>query len=310
MAVRDRALTKERDRFLRDIQVIAGLGTYVLDITSGRWTSSDILDDILGIDSSYERSVESWEALLHPEDRAMMVNYFTLEVLGRQQPFYKEYRILRRGDSGERWVHGHGRLEFDAQGKPVRMIGTIQDITGRKRTEESLRNSETRFRGLIDLAADGILLGSPEGIILEANQYMCVLAGMTRKDLIGKDIRDLSFSKESVASRPWRFDLLLKGETVVSERTLIRPDGSQVIVEMRTKMMPDGTYQSIYRDITARKRAEDDIRDLAEACGGARAGTGGGERGSGAERGATPETRGRVDSSRGARTQAIGGYAP
>lgn len=259
MATLDTALTKDRDRFLEDVLILAGLGSYVMDIPSGRWESSGILDDIFGIDNTYERTVEGWAALLHPEDRDMMVNYFFREVVGRGQPFRKEYRIIRRKDGGERWVHGRGRLEMDAQGQPVRMIGTIQDITARKLTEESLRNSESRYRELIELAVDGILLGTHEGVIVDANRYMCELSGISRADLIGRNIRDIPFSDKSLERTPFRFDLLQAGKTVVSERTLIRPDGSRVEAEMRTKMMPDGTYQSIFRDITDRRRSEERI---------------------------------------------------
>ncbi len=62
-------------------------------------------------------------------------------VVGRNR-FDKEYRILRHSDGQERWVNGTGELEFDERGNPVRMIGTIRDITERKRTEDALRENE------------------------------------------------------------------------------------------------------------------------------------------------------------------------
>ncbi|MFH0998066.1 MAG: PAS domain S-box protein [Pseudomonadota bacterium] len=116
--------------------------------------------------------------------------------------------------------------------------------------------SENRYRVLVDLAVDGIILGSHEGIITEANTCMCAILGMARDEFIGKHISQLPFAQESLNKNPFRFDSLQKGEIVTSERVLIRPDGSGVAVEMRSKMMPDGTYQSIYHDITERKLAE------------------------------------------------------
>lgn len=121
-----------------------------------------------------------------------------------------------------------------------------------------------RYRELIDLAVDGILLGSHEGIITEANEYMCSLIGMPREEILGKHISYIPFCPESMEKNPWKFDLLQKGEIVVSERDIIRPDGSKITVEMRTKMMPDGTYHSIYRDITQRKKTEEALRESEE----------------------------------------------
>ncbi len=141
---------------------------------------------------------------------------------------------------------------------------TALNITERKRTERALLESKERYHGLIDLAVDGILLGSHAGTIIEANRQMCSMLGMAREALIGKHIRELPFIPESLGKNPFRFDLLQKGETVLSNRLLIRPDGTTQSFEMRTKMMPDGTYQSIFRDITERRNAERALRESEE----------------------------------------------
>ena len=133
----------------------------------------------------------------------------------------------------------------------------IRDITENKRVETELKESETRYRELIELAADGVLLGSHEGIIIGANSYMLNLAGRTLANLIGLHISAL-FDPQEI-NKPFRFDLLEKGETVISERNLLRPDGTFTQVEMHTKMMPNGTYQSIYHDISERKQAEEEL---------------------------------------------------
>ncbi|MFA5203799.1 MAG: PAS domain S-box protein [Lentisphaeria bacterium] len=136
------------------------------------------------------------------------------------------------------------------------LAGYTIDITAQKQAEQALHKSEMRYRALIDLAVDGILLGTPAGLIYEANQTLCELFGLARADLIGKHVSELPFTPNCLERTPFRFDLLQTGQTVLSERTIRRPDGSEVVVEMRSKMMPDGTYQSIYRDITGRKRTE------------------------------------------------------
>ena len=135
------------------------------------------------------------------------------------------------------------------------------ELGERQRAEEALGESEARYRTLVELAVDGILLGSHDGVIIGANECMCDLLGLKREDLLGRHVRDLPFKPESLTKSPLLFNLLEQGEIVQKERTLLRVDGSELHVEMRSKMMPDGTYQSIYRDITARKQAEEALRE-------------------------------------------------
>lgn len=141
--ITERKLAEEKliqnKRILQESQSIAGVGSYSLDISAGRWDGSEVLDELFGIDKSHEHSVEGWAAIVHPDDRTMMTDYFRDEVVGRRAAFDKEYRIVRQDDGEVRWVHGLGRLEFDADGRPKIMHGTIQDITRQKLEELNLR---------------------------------------------------------------------------------------------------------------------------------------------------------------------------
>ena len=129
----------QSQKSLKEAQRIASIGSYALDISKGRWESSEELDRIFGISASFEHSVQSWESLIHPEDRAMMSEYFSNQVAVQHKMFDKEYRIVKPDDQAERWVHGLGRLEFDAQAGLQRMVGTIQDITERKQSDSHIQ---------------------------------------------------------------------------------------------------------------------------------------------------------------------------
>ncbi|MEI8170625.1 MAG: diguanylate cyclase [Rhodoferax sp.] len=138
LAYREEVL-RETKRFLKESQSMAGLGSYVLDVRSGSWKSSDVFDTVFGIDPTYERSLAGWVALIHPADRAMMAADLQDKILGQGKSIHKEYRIIRQGDQTERWVHGFGRLETDDRGNLLYLRGTIQDITDRKKMEEHMR---------------------------------------------------------------------------------------------------------------------------------------------------------------------------
>ncbi len=128
----------ESERFLRESQSVARLGTFVWELSDGLWKSSKILDEIFGIDEKFSRTLEGWGNLIHQQWKGIMVDYVTIEVLAKRQRFDKDYQIVRQSDNQTRWVHGLAELELDEHNRPLRLIGTISDITERKLTEDKL----------------------------------------------------------------------------------------------------------------------------------------------------------------------------
>jgi len=138
------------ESLLREAQTIANMGSYILNFSSGMWERSAILDKLFGINDAYIRSVEGWLDLIHPDHRQQMIDYFTNEIIGKHARFDREYKIIRKNDGAERWLHGLGELEFDAQNQLLKMHGVIQDITERKQAEQSLREHERQYRTLVE----------------------------------------------------------------------------------------------------------------------------------------------------------------
>lgn len=93
-----------------------------------------MLDRIFGIGPEYEHTVEGWGRLLHPADRQAMLDYGH-QVVAERMAFDRQYRIVRPSDGAVRWMHGLGQIEGNRDGKPLRLVGTVQDITERKRSE-------------------------------------------------------------------------------------------------------------------------------------------------------------------------------
>ncbi|MGD1074574.1 MAG: ATP-binding protein [Thermodesulfovibrionales bacterium] len=143
-------MLRDSERLLRESETVARLGSYALDVKSGKWRSSQVLDEIFGIGKEYRRDVEGWAFLVHPDFRSQMVKYFSTEVIKEKQHFDMEYKIVRQTDQEERWVHGMGDLEFDKEGNVVRMVGTVQDITEHKNMEtEMMKTQKLESVGLL-----------------------------------------------------------------------------------------------------------------------------------------------------------------
>lgn len=137
----EHALTWENlilsERLLREAQEVTDLGYYVFDVAQDRWQSSAVLDRIFGIADDYPRDAAHWLELIVPESRQKMADYLQ-HILKSGEKFDREYQIVRRNDGVKRWVTGLGKVDFDEQGRALRMIGTIRDNTRLKESELEL----------------------------------------------------------------------------------------------------------------------------------------------------------------------------
>ena len=130
---------------------VASAGSYRIDTVKGRWTSSETLDAILGIDASYQRDLAHWGALMAPGHEARAARQYS-DLLARPDGrFDLEYEIIRPADGERRWLHALGQIDRDAQGQPVTMSGLIQDITERKAIALELERHRAHLEDLVAL---------------------------------------------------------------------------------------------------------------------------------------------------------------
>ena len=187
--VTDRRLAEEElresERWLRLSQEMARLGHYVFDVQRDHWTSSATLDSIFGIDETYPRKGTDWLHVVHPDDRAMMGAYLA-DLLAHRARFDKEYRVVDQRSGDVVWVHGLGELQRAPGGEAVRLIGTIQDITLRKRVEIERNAMQSQLAVSSRLAAMGTLVS---GVAHEINNPLA--AEMADQGLALEVVREI-----------------------------------------------------------------------------------------------------------------------
>jgi len=120
------------------------------------------------------------------------------------------------------------------------------------RKENNNRNQVDKYTHIVNLAADAIIIGNSKGEIIESNEKMFELSGYRINDLLNKHIT-LIFSPETLKEKPLNFDIINQGIPILSEREMVKKDGSTIYIEMHTSKIND-EYVSIIRDITQRKK--------------------------------------------------------
>ncbi len=271
--ITQRKITEDKlqasERFLKETQIIAKLGTYTLDIITGRWESSEILDTIFGIDSNFDRSVEGWVSIIHPEWQKIMNDYFLQEVVGKRSNFDKEYKIIRQNDKAECWVHGVGGLKYDDNNQPITMVGTIRDITQRKLGQEAIRESQSLYHDLVETSQDLIWQCDNEGRYTYLNPAWEQTFGYKLDEMLGRKFTDFQ-SPERAAIDSSEFFKLLQGNIVKGFETIhIGKTGNEIHLVFNAKYVVDsknniiGIRGSAY-DITKQKLAEKFLRESEE----------------------------------------------
>ncbi len=191
---------------------------------------------------------------LHPAEKQTGDTRMHQLIAGEVDHVYTERHYLRK-DGGDFWGYLSGRRLETPDGQLQSLVGTIADITDIRESREALRRSEERYRSIIELAVDTILQIDGAGTIIGANESAAGLTGYPLAALIGMNITRM-FTETELKRVPFRYDLLKEGKTVRTERVLVRSDGTTVPIEMNTRMMPDGTFQTFMRDMTEHRMME------------------------------------------------------
>jgi PAS domain S-box-containing protein len=262
-------LLREREFWLSESQKVGRIGSYVFDIQRSSWSSSEVLDELFGIDRDFDRSLEGWNIIVHPDDRQMMLDYVKFHVIIGKNLFEKEYRIVNRKTGREHWVYGRGELRFNGDGSPVLMVGTIQDITERKKAELLLTEIERAYSGLFQAVNDAIYIHKPGGVFIDVNSGAAKMYGYSSEELIGMSPSDVGAPGKNDLTE---LDRILNRvyETGKSEQFEFwgrRKNGEifpKEVVANKGRYLGQDVIISTARDITQRKNYEDQLKKAKE----------------------------------------------
>jgi PAS domain S-box-containing protein len=269
----EQALADSEER-LRLALEAANQGLYDLDLGTGEAVVSPEYARMLGYEPELFRETNAaWQERLHPDDRARVAQVYEDYIAGR----ITEYRVecRQRTKNGDwKWILSLGKIQArDAAGQPLRMLGTHTDITQQKQTESALdteRQEASILANLIERSSQPLAIGYADGRLGRTNQAFLDLIGYSREELDALDwAKDLTPARWNSIESEAIAKLTRTGQPVRYEKEYVRKDGSIVPIELYTHIVADGSedapyYFAFVTDITARKHAEQEIRNLNE----------------------------------------------
>ncbi|MBR1270195.1 PAS domain-containing protein [Bradyrhizobium sp. AUGA SZCCT0222] len=270
---RDRAhrALQEREAELARIQRIARVGGLEIDFRDGvknHRSPEYLLVHGLPPEAASE-TYGDWVSRIHPEDRERTIKHLFGVLRSESQDYSAEYRIIRPNDGDIRWIRVVAKIERGRDGRALRLVGADLDVSGQMLAQETLRESEERFRLIADSAPVPIWVTKLDRTRSFANQAYVDFLGLPFEQAIGFDWRKVlhpddlpRILQESVAG-----EASLK--PFVLEARYKRADGEWrwLRSESQPRWDPTGNhigFIGVAHDITAAKQAESDLRRLNE----------------------------------------------
>jgi PAS domain S-box-containing protein len=264
---------REQKLYLSESQRIANLGTYRLNVETGEAEATDILKEIFGFEAGHDLHIEDWQNTLHPEHRDEIETYYE-KVLKEKKRFEKEYKIIRAGDAAVRWVYENAELEMNEEGRPIYMIGAVQDITRRKEYELKIKRSEAiakesreLIRKIIESLEEAVIILNPTSrTVIDCNRGTERMFGYDRDEMIGRTTEFLHLNKEKFLEfHEKSIQQLLETGLFRTEYELRKKSGETLFSDHTVTLVKDDAGEidrvvSVIRDVTEQKTHEERIR--------------------------------------------------
>jgi PAS domain S-box-containing protein len=262
---RERAASEalRREAQLNEAQRLAGLGSWEIDLFTSEHTLSDHLLDMLGLDAQ-PTGAEAIFARVHVDDRDALRRHIADSV---SQAFVEpiEFRIMGP-DRSVRLLYGQGTGERDAEGRTLKLRGTVQDVTEQRGAAQALSRSEERFRKGFEASPIGMTLIAPgSGRFLRVNAAYCRFVGRSAEELLTMTYFDVVHPDDLTAPGRAEFGDG-QADELVTEARYVRPDGSTVwgSINAARVLNPDDSVDVLFsqvEDVTDRHEREQAMRD-------------------------------------------------
>jgi PAS domain S-box-containing protein len=249
---------------LTHAEQIARLGHWQRDAAGGRVEWSPGMFALFGLSpETGQPGFDTFLRMVHPDDRPR-VQAAAAAVQAEAAPRHLQYRIVRT-DGSLGHIESRVEVTVDDRGVPRTLFGVALDLTDKLAAETALRESEVRYRSLIETTRFGIVEVDRDGVILYANPAMYRLAGGTGNGLKGTNVRDLV---EEPGRAGLAVDVTRLGPDPAAAgpyaSRLIGPDGAGLEVELDWAPKRDRTgavtgFVGVFSDVTARRRAEAEL---------------------------------------------------
>src|SRR3954469_205436 len=262
---------QEREAELARIQRIGKVGGVEVDFREGfknRRSPEYLIIHGLPPEARNETHQE-WVNRIHPDDREQTLKHFLGALAGAQKEYTAQYRIIRPSDGQTRWINVAAEIERDAEGRALRLIGAHIDVTDRMLAQETLRESEERFRLIANSAPVPMWVTKLDRTRSFANQAYLDFLGLPFEQAIVFDWRKALHpdDQQRVMQQSIAGEASLK--PFVLEARYQRADGEWrwLRSESQPRWDPTGThigFIGVAHDITSAKQAEHDLRRLNE----------------------------------------------
>ena len=274
LALQNEALVHaaEKDRLYRmllDSQAVAHIGAYetsliATEFDSNTWSASPEIYNIFGIDETYPHTLAGWVGFIHPDSQKELLAYHK-QVVDEGKRFDHQYKIIRINDGVERWVQGTGKIVYDDNLTPIKMLGTIQDITERKHAEDKLQEMTHRFSLASAAGGVGIWDFDPVNNRLIWDDQMYRIYGIDETQFSGAyEVWKAGLHPEDLARGDAEIQMALNGErNFDTEFRVLWPDGSTHHIRALAIVQRDASGQPLRMigtnwDITEHKLAEEE----------------------------------------------------